>query len=131
MKVNWTFLLRILLVIFGILYIIGTFFGNFNNETKTLIEPSIDLWANLFATMIVVLLIDFIINCLLLKILFLFDQTNLIHVYSKKKVRTAFAAPQLKTRVLVVLNQKLWSVIFSLVVLETFSTILSPTQLGT
>lgn len=62
MKVNWTCALWILLFVFGILYIIGTFFGNFSGEIKTWIEPSTDLWANLFASMIAIVIIERVIS---------------------------------------------------------------------
>jgi len=62
MKFNWTFALWILLLVFGLLYLIGTFFGNSNNYVKTIIEPSADLWANLFASMIAVVIIERVIT---------------------------------------------------------------------
>lgn len=63
MKINWIYVLWILLPVFGILYSIGTFFESFNNEIiQSMIKPFTDLWANLFASMIVVLLVDKIIR---------------------------------------------------------------------
>ena len=52
----------ILPIVFGSLYFIGTFCGNINDDVIKVIEASTDLWANLFASMIVVVLIERIIT---------------------------------------------------------------------
>jgi len=59
---NWNYFLIILSVLFGSLYLVGTFFGNIHVITQTLISPMSDLWANIFASLIAVLFIEKIIH---------------------------------------------------------------------
>jgi hypothetical protein len=59
---NWNYFLIILSVLFGSLYLVGTFFGNIHVITQTLIFPMSDLWANLFASLIAVLIIERILH---------------------------------------------------------------------
>lgn len=62
MKAEWDYVLLVLLCIFGTFYVIGTFFGNFNNEIVSVIGSSTDLWANLFASMIAIVFIGKVIK---------------------------------------------------------------------
>lgn len=62
MNFRWNYALIILLFLFGILYIMGTFLGNADEFIQTWISPSADLWANLFAALIAVLFIEKIIH---------------------------------------------------------------------
>ena len=62
MNFRWNYALIILLFLFGTLYIMGTFLGNADEFIQTWISPSADLWANLFASVIVVLFIEKIIH---------------------------------------------------------------------
>lgn len=68
MKVSWNLRLWIFCLLFGILFIIGTFIGNMNfneaiiNDTLTVIKQFKDLWANLLASMVVILIIERIVK---------------------------------------------------------------------
>lgn len=62
MKFKWTYALVFLLCLFGTLYLIGTFLETQFEIVQALITPISDLWANLFASLIVVLLIERIIH---------------------------------------------------------------------
>jgi len=62
MKRSWNYVLIILLVLFGTLYVLGTFFEGVHEYVQIVISPSADLWANLFASLIAVLFIDKIIH---------------------------------------------------------------------
>ena len=63
MRISWIAItLWIFLFAFGILYVIGTFFGNINCVEIEIIKLSTDLWANLFASMIAVVIIERVIT---------------------------------------------------------------------
>lgn len=62
MKINWTYALVFLLCLFGTFYFTGTFFGTQSDLIRIWITPSTDLWANLFASMIAIVVIERIIH---------------------------------------------------------------------
>ncbi len=61
MKFKWTYVLVFLLCLFGTLYFIGTFLETQFKFVQAWITPFADLWANLFASMIVVVIFERII----------------------------------------------------------------------
>jgi hypothetical protein len=59
---KWDCFLTLLLLLFGSLYLVGTFLENIDVFVQTWVSPMSDLWANLFASFVAVLFIDKIIH---------------------------------------------------------------------
>jgi hypothetical protein len=59
---KWTYLLIILLIVFGSFYFVGTIIGSQGIAYLEWLSVSTDLWANLFASLVVIVVIERIIH---------------------------------------------------------------------